>query len=119
MVALGSLAKPDLYACLSRADALVQPSLVDNLPNAVIEALLLGVPVVAFDGASLDELIEPGATGELVPIGDVDALAAALLRVWRGETPARKGFRWRTPIAQEMHPTCAVQGLLGLAGLAD
>ena len=41
----------------------MQPSLADNLPNAAIEGLLLGVPVVAFAGASLDELIEPGATG--------------------------------------------------------
>ena len=119
VVALGALERPELYAALARAEASVQPSLADNLPNAAIESLLLGVPVVAFDGASLDELVEPGVTGELVPMGDEAALAAALLRVWHGKSPARKGFSWRGAIAQEMHPACAVRGLLTLAGLAD
>jgi glycosyltransferase involved in cell wall biosynthesis len=117
VVALGPLEKPELYACLARAEALVQPSLADNLPNAVIESLLLGIPVVAFAGASLDELIEPGATGELVPMGDADALAAALLRVWRGQAAARRGFTWGGALAAEMRPDCAVARLLSLAGL--
>jgi glycosyltransferase involved in cell wall biosynthesis len=119
VVALGTLAKPDLYAALAGAEAAVLPSLADNLPNAAIESLLLGTPVVAFDGASLDELVEPGVTGELVPSGDEDALVAALLRVWRGQSRARKGFVWRAAIAQEMRPDCAVQNLLALAGLAE
>ncbi len=119
VVALGSLEKPDLYAALQRAEGLVQPSRVDNLPNTVIESLLLGVPVVAFDGLSFDELIEPGVTGELVPVGDREALAAALLRVWRGQAAARKGFTWRAPVLEEMRPPCAVANLLALAGLSD
>jgi glycosyltransferase involved in cell wall biosynthesis len=83
----------------------------------VIESLLLGIPVVAFAGASLDELIEPGVTGELAPMGDTDALAAALLRVWRGEATARRGFTWRAALAAEMRPDCAARNLLALAGL--
>jgi glycosyltransferase involved in cell wall biosynthesis len=118
-LALGCLEKPDLYAALARAEAAVQPSLVDNLPNAVIESLLLGVPVVAFDGFSLDELIEPGVSGELVPIGDENALLATLLRVWRGQSPARKGFTWSAGVAEEMRPSCAVANLLALASLAE
>jgi glycosyltransferase involved in cell wall biosynthesis len=117
VIALGSLEKPELYACLARAQALAHPSLVDNLPNAAIESLLLGVPVVAFTGASLDELIEPGVTGELAPMEDADALAAALLRIWRGESAARRGFTWSGPLAAEMRPDCAVANLLALAGL--
>jgi glycosyltransferase involved in cell wall biosynthesis len=118
VVALGPLEKPALYAALQRAEASVQPSLVDNLPNAVIESLLLGVPVVGFDGASLDELVESGVTGELVTMGDAQALAHALLRVWRGESHARKGFTWRSALADAMRPERAVEGLLVLAGLA-
>ena len=119
LLALGPLEKPDLYAALARADLAVQPSLVDNLPNAVIESLLLGVPVVGFDGFSLDELIEPGVTGELVRPGDGEALAAAVLRLWRGQSPARRGFTWRGAVAQEMRPACAVANLLALAGLSE
>jgi glycosyltransferase involved in cell wall biosynthesis len=117
VVALGPLDKPDLYAALLRAEASVQPSLVDNLPNAVIESLLLGVPVVACDGASLSELVEHGVTGELVAIGDAQALARALVRAWRGEWSPRKGFAWRAPIAEAMRPERAVQALLAFAGL--
>jgi glycosyltransferase involved in cell wall biosynthesis len=118
LIALGALEKSELYAAIARAEAVVQPSLMDNLPNTAIESLLLGVPVVAFDGVSLDELIEPGVTGELIPTGDDAALAAALLRVWRSQSPARKGFTWRAPVAEEMRPACAVARLLALAGLA-
>jgi glycosyltransferase involved in cell wall biosynthesis len=118
VVALGPLDKADLYAALLRAEASVQPSLVDNLPNAVIESLLLGVPVVACDGASLSELVEHSVTGELVAIGDAQALARALVRVWRGEWSPRKGFAWNAPIAEAMHPERAVQALLAFAGLA-
>jgi glycosyltransferase involved in cell wall biosynthesis len=119
VLALGPLDKPDLYAALARAEALVQPSLVDNLPNSVIESLLLGIPVVASDGASLDELVENGVTGERVPIGDDGALVAALLRAWRGESRARKGFRWRSELAEAMRPERAVRDWLALAGLAE
>lgn len=118
VIALGGLERPELYAALARADASVLPSLADNLPNAAIESLLLGIPVVAFAGASLDELVEPGVTGELAAMGDEAALASALLRVWRGESSARKGFSWSGAIAQELRPDCAVRGLLSLAGLS-
>jgi len=116
---LGEVAKADLYAVLRGAEASVLPSRVDNLPNTAIESLLFGVPVIGSDGASLDELIEPGLSGELVPIGDPDALAEAMLRAWRGESAARKGFAWRSEIAEAMRPDRAVEALLALAGVGD
>jgi glycosyltransferase involved in cell wall biosynthesis len=115
---LGEVAKPVLYAVLRGAEASVLPSRVDNLPNTAIESLLFGVPVIASNGASLDELVEPGVSGELIPIGDADALADAMLRAWRGESAARKGFAWSAEIARDMRPDRAVAALLGLAGLA-
>jgi glycosyltransferase involved in cell wall biosynthesis len=114
---LGELEKPALYAVLCRAEAAVLPSLADNLPNTAIESLMFGVPVIGTDGASLDELIEPGKNGELVPAGDEAALAQALLRAWRGQG-ARRGFRWDSEIADAMRPQRAVDALLRLAGLA-
>jgi glycosyltransferase involved in cell wall biosynthesis len=116
---LGEVAKPALYAVLQGAEASVLPSRVDNLPNTAIESLLFGVPVIASDGASLDELIEPGVSGELVPIGDVDSLADAMVRVWRGESAARKGFTWSGEIARAMRPDRAIEALFALAGVLD
>ena len=83
---LGELRRDEVYGVLAGADAAVLPSLFDNLPNSAIEALLLGVPVIGSRGASLDELVTDGVTGVLVPIGDADALADAMLAQWRGRT---------------------------------
>jgi glycosyltransferase involved in cell wall biosynthesis len=110
------LAKPDLYAVLQRAEATVLPSLVDNLPNTVIESLTLGVPVIGTRGASIDELVEDGVTGDLVQPGDVEGLALAIVKFWRGESTVKKGFDWHGSTADEMRPEKAVENLLKFAG---
>ena len=111
------LPKPDLYAVLLRADATIIPSSVDNLPNTAIESLSLGVPVIGTRGASIDELVEDGVTGDLVQPGHVEGLASAIVKFWRGESSVRKGFTWRGGIADEMRPDSAVENLLKLAGV--
>jgi glycogen synthase len=113
------LPKPVLYAVLQRADATVLPSLVDNLPNTAIESLMLGVPVIGTRGASIDELVEDGVTGHLVAPGDVEGLASAMVRFWRGESAVRKGFVWRGVIPEEMKPDIAIEKFLQLAGVGS
>ena len=81
------LAKPQLYALVRQAIATVAPSRFDNLPNTVLESVQLGTPVIGSNGASIDEIIESGVQGELVPVGDVEGLARALIRAWRGAGP--------------------------------
>jgi len=111
----GALARPELYAVLERALASVLPSRVDNLPNTASESLAFSVPVIASRGASLDELIEDGASGALVPIDDVDALAGALVDAWRGEAPWL-GAGLRRPAALDaMTPALAAQAMIDLA----
>ena len=109
------LTKPELYAALRRADAAVLPSLVDNLPNTVIESLMMGIPVIGTNGASIDELVQQDVTGELVAPGDVEGLATAMVRVWKGQSKVRKGFSWRGGTADEMRPDSAIESLLRLA----
>jgi glycosyltransferase involved in cell wall biosynthesis len=118
VIRVGPQAKSRVHAILRRAEAAVLPSLVDNLPNTVIESLMLGVPVVGSTGSSIEELVEPGVTGELVPKGDPRALAAMLVRVWRQMTAVRRGFTWQSPIAHQMRPEVAIQDLLALAELS-
>jgi glycosyltransferase involved in cell wall biosynthesis len=114
---IAELAKSEMYGTIRRATAVVLPSLVDNLPNTVIESLMMGTPVVGSLGASIDELVEHGVTGELVPIGDVGALAQALVRAWRGEWGVRKGFTWESGIARSMEPAEAVGALFAFTGI--
>jgi len=108
-----------VYAVLRRAEVAVIPSRVDNLPNTVIESLLFHIPVIGSRGASIDELIEPGKTGELVPIGQPAALADALVRAWRREVPWRAGRLPQPAIIDQMEPRIATMNLLRLAGHSE
>lgn len=46
--------------------------------RVIVEAMLAGTPVIASDGGGAKEIVRHGETGLLMPIGDVDALAAAM-----------------------------------------
>jgi glycosyltransferase involved in cell wall biosynthesis len=112
---LGELPRAELLAIVARADAAVLPSRFDNLPNTVIECLALGVPVIGTAGASVDELVTPGRDGELVPVADPEALAAAIVERWNATGPVRAGVR----LPEALAPGAAVGALLLLAGLGE
>lgn len=68
---------------LARYDALILPTraIGEGYPGVIIEAFAVGLPVVASDVPGIAELVEEGANGLLVPLGDVGALASAMLRL--------------------------------------
>ena len=68
----------DLY---QQADVLVNPSLYEGMPNVVLEAMACGLPVVASDVPGNNSLVRAGDTGFLFPLGDGDALCAALREI--------------------------------------
>lgn len=73
---------PDRVAALiASADILVLPSFVENLPLSIIEAMASGVAVVATPVGAVPDIVRDGETGLLVPVGDVEALASALIRL--------------------------------------
>jgi glycosyltransferase involved in cell wall biosynthesis len=73
--------RDDLPEVLAAADVFAFPSLWEGLGCAVIEAMALGLPVVASDVPALREVLEDGANATLVPPADPQALAAALARL--------------------------------------
>ena len=68
---------PDAGAAVAAADALVLASLQESLPLTVLEAMALGVPVIASAAGALPEVVGDGVCGFIVPVGDAPALAAA------------------------------------------
>ena len=76
---LGFLDEVDKIAqAYAAADLVVIPSVLENLPNTLIESLACGRAVVASDCGGMRDGVDHGKTGFLVPVGDADALAARL-----------------------------------------
>jgi len=71
----------EIHAAMAGLDILLHPSSAEGLGTAVIDAMSLGVPPIAFRVGGLPELIEDQRSGMLVPAGDVAAFAAATERL--------------------------------------
>ena len=94
--------RDDVPAILARADAACLPS-AEGVPNAIIEAMAARLPIVATSVGGNPELVEHGVTGHLVPPGDADALAAALIALLRDPAGARAmGARGRARAASQL-----------------
>ena len=69
---------PDVMRAL---DGFVLPSLAEGISNTILEAMATALPVLATRVGGNAELVAEGETGDIVPAGDVEALAAALVRL--------------------------------------
>ena len=79
---MGHIKDEETVASLnSAADVFVAPSLQDNLPNTVMEALACGTPVVAFHIGGMPDMIDQGVTGWLAKPFDPDDLAQGIIYV--------------------------------------
>jgi glycosyltransferase involved in cell wall biosynthesis len=69
----------DVRGLLAASTALVHPSHSEGFGLAVVEAMALGLPVVATRCGGPEEIVEDGVSGELVPVADPAAIAATLV----------------------------------------
>ncbi len=74
---------PDLLGVYADLDAFVLSSDNEGTPVALIEAMAAGCPVIATRVGGVGDLVDDGETGRLVPPGDREALAKALLALFR------------------------------------
>jgi glycosyltransferase involved in cell wall biosynthesis len=74
--------RKDVGEVIQCYDAFLLTSVIEGMPNAVMESQLLGVPVVATRAGGTVDLIRDGETGLLAPIGDHQALASCIVRLF-------------------------------------
>jgi colanic acid/amylovoran biosynthesis glycosyltransferase len=93
----GWIGSADVRGEIEAARALVLPSFAEGLPVVIMEAMALCRPVVTTYVAGIPELVLAGENGWLIPAGDVDALADAIVAciAASGESLARMGAAGR------------------------
>lgn len=85
---LGSLSSQEkIVAAYNAAHLFVLPSLEDNLPNTIMEALSCGVPVAAFNTGGIPEMVDDGVNGFLAEQKSSVQLADAMLRIIENKMP--------------------------------
>jgi sugar transferase (PEP-CTERM/EpsH1 system associated) len=78
----------EIHKMLRGASMFVLPSLTEGISLTLLEAMASGLPVVATHVGGNPEVVIPGVTGLLVPVRDPDAMARAMLELWRDPTMA-------------------------------
>jgi glycosyltransferase involved in cell wall biosynthesis len=101
----GHVAYAENLRYVAACDFAVSPTLIENLSNAIVEGLMLGLPFVTFDVGGNSEIVVGGVNGFIVPLLDVDSLiekAAMLMR--DGDLLSRMRAGARAPVAEMTDP---------------
>jgi glycosyltransferase involved in cell wall biosynthesis len=99
----------DVASYLAAADVVAVPSRNEGMGRVIVEAMALGLPVVATAVGGIPDVVTDGECGRLVEPEDVDALAAALIELGRdpalrrklGEAAVRRAEAFSTAVASE------------------
>jgi glycosyltransferase involved in cell wall biosynthesis len=102
----------DVPQLLAQTDILVLTSIMEGIPRAVLEAMAVGLPVVATRVTGTAEVVQHGQTGYLVELGDAEDLAARLGELLRRpQLRAEMGARGRQVALREFDETPVVESL--------
>lgn len=112
--------RTDLIDIYSSFDLFLMTSLTEGMPNTVLEAMALELPIISTRVGGVPELIEEGRCGLLASIGDADGLAAAVLgllgdserrlqfaRAARARVKERFDFARRVASLEDTYRRCA------------
>lgn len=72
----------EVIRSLQTSDIYISTSAAEGLSNAVLEAVACGLPVVAFDCEGMNEVIENGFNGFIVPFGDIVSMAEKIRNIY-------------------------------------
>ncbi|MFS4416954.1 glycosyltransferase [Maribacter sp. 2307ULW6-5] len=100
---LGIKKPEDFIDELRQSDLYIHPSYIDNSPNSVCEAQMVGLPVIACHVGGLSSLIEHGETGILVPSNGVYEIVHFVTRFISSPEPYAKMGQKAMAVAKERH----------------
>ncbi len=92
----------DLHSRISDAGIFAMTSDFEGLSNALLEAMMLGIPCISTDYPGADELIHSEINGLLVPVDDSEALCAAIRRIFTDDE-LRENLNKQALIASEAY----------------
>ena len=103
---------PDLLAA---SDLFAFPSLFEGLGGSVLEAMALGLPIVASDLPAVREIVEEGGNALLVPVAAADELGGAIDRILQDPSLARAfGQRSREIFLERFTSTRSAEAMIDL-----
>lgn len=101
----------DIRELLAGLDVACLSSVHEGVPIALIEAMAAGVPVVATHCGAINDIVEDGEQGYVVPVGDVDAFADRLATLAHSESLRRQlGKNGRARVEREMRIDITARG---------
>jgi glycosyltransferase involved in cell wall biosynthesis len=107
--------RENLVPVYAAFDLFVLSSRREGLPNSILEAMAMGLPVVTTDVAGAKELVLDGQTGYVSPQGDVHGIARALMALTDNEALRRRmGRSGQTRVEREFSFTARLQRIEAL-----
>ena len=112
---LGDLSAQQMKQAFLEANVFVLPSTMENSPNSLGEAMLLGVPCAAADVGGVRDMMEDGPEGRVYDSGDISMLAKHILELFAMEDGvAELGRAAREHAAKTHDPEKNLEDLLGI-----
>lgn len=112
---LGWLSPEQVRDQLQQSDVFLLSSLSEGISNAALEAMACGLPVVTTDCGGMREAVTDGIEGFVVPVRDPEAMAEALLRLWKDpELRRRMGEAAREKVLREFRLDQQISAFLAL-----
>ncbi len=103
VIPLGSMGAKQISAQLCKAHLFVSASYIDNSPNSIAEAQLVGMPVISSYTGGVPSMITEGETGLFFPTGDVPNLVSRIEEIFNNEDFARRLGRQAREVAVKRH----------------
>lgn len=100
----GNFCQHEVFDHLRGMHVYVQTSAFEGLPNALLEAASLGLPLVATSVGGMREILTDGDNALLVPHGDPTALSVAITRILSDDTLAKRLSQGARRLAAELSP---------------